>query len=116
LVSQLQQWRKEGKRLIVCLDANKDIYKKSLGKSLTDIDGLVMKEVVGEFTYTPVGTTFFWGSKPIYGVWTTSDITVCNASIMPLGYGIRDHQLFVINFASSNSIGNTPPKAVRAAF
>ncbi len=27
LVSQLQQWCKEGNRLIVCLDANKDIYK-----------------------------------------------------------------------------------------
>jgi hypothetical protein len=48
-----------GCRLIVFLDANKDIYKKSLGKSLTDIDGLAMKEVVGEFTHTPVGTTFF---------------------------------------------------------
>jgi hypothetical protein len=51
-----------------------------------------MKEVVGEFTCTPVGTTFFWGSKPIDGVWATSDIMVCNISIMPAaaGYGIGD--------------------------
>ncbi len=47
--------------MIVCLDVNKDIYKKSLGKSLTNIDGLTMKEVVGEFTHPPVGTTFFQG-------------------------------------------------------
>jgi hypothetical protein len=77
LVSQLQQWHKEGDHLIVCLDANEDIYKKSLGKSLTNIDGLAMKEVVGEFTRTLVGTTFFQGSKPIDGIWATSDITVC---------------------------------------
>jgi hypothetical protein len=50
-----------GDRLIVCLDANEDIYKKSLWKSLTNIDGLAMKEVVGEFTGTPVGATFFPG-------------------------------------------------------
>jgi hypothetical protein len=73
-----------------------------------------MKEVVGEFTCTPVGTTFFWGSKPIDGVWATSDITVCNASIMPAGYGISDHQLFIIDFASRDIIGNMPPKVVRA--
>ena len=104
-----------GCRLIVFLDANKDIYKKSLGKSLTDIDGLAMKEVVGEFTRTPVGTTFFQGSKPIDGVWVTADIRVCNASIMRVGYGIGDHRLFVINFASSDIIGNTAPKVIRAA-
>jgi hypothetical protein len=34
---------------------------------------------------------------------------------MPVGYGIGDHRLFVINFASSNIIGNTAPKVVRAA-
>jgi hypothetical protein len=28
LVAQLQWWRKEGDRLIICLDANEDIYKK----------------------------------------------------------------------------------------
>ncbi len=98
--------------MIVCPDANEDIYKKSLGKSLTDIDGLAMKGVVGDFTGTPVGVTFFRGSKPIDGVWATSDIMVCNASIMPAGYGIRDHRLFLIDFASSNIIRNTASKVV----
>ena len=87
LVEQLKLWRKDGNRLIVCLDANKDIYKKSLGKALTDIDGLAMKEVVGDFTQRPVGATYFRGSKPIDGVWATSEITVSNASIMPAGFG-----------------------------
>ena len=92
------QWQKDGDHLIVCLDTNKHIYKKSIGKALTDIEGLAMKEVVGEFTCTPIGSTFFHGSKPINGVWATSDITVCNAAIMPADYGIGDHQLFVIEF------------------
>ncbi len=74
-----------------------------------------MKEVVGEFTQIPEGSTFFQGSKPIDRVWVTSDVMVCNASIMPAGYGIGDHRLFVIDFASSNIIGNTPPKVARLA-
>ena len=34
LLKQLTKWHQEGDRLIVCMDANKDIYKKSTGKSL----------------------------------------------------------------------------------
>ncbi len=74
-----------------------------------------MKEVVGEFTGTPIGLTFFWGSKPIDGVWATSDMTVNNTAIMPAGYGIGDHQLFVIDLMAADIIGSAPPKVVRPA-
>jgi hypothetical protein len=87
-----------GDKPIVCLDANEDIYRKLLGKALTDINGPAMKEVVGKFTCQPVGPTFFWGSKPIDSVWASSEITISNACIMPTGYGIGDHRLFGIDF------------------
>jgi hypothetical protein len=76
LVAQLTKWRKESDRLIVCLDANKHIYKKSIGNALTDIDGLAMRDVVGDFTRQPVSPTYFQGSKPFDGVWATLDIFV----------------------------------------
>ncbi len=44
LLAQLLEWRDQGDRLIVCL------YKKSLRKELSKMDGLAIKEVVGEFT------------------------------------------------------------------
>ena len=109
LITLLSRWREEGDRLIVCLDANEDIYKKSLGHALTDMDSLAMKEVAGNFTGTPLRTTFFPGSKPIDRIWATLDITVCNASVMPAGYGIGDHRLFVVDFAASNIVGSRPP-------
>ncbi len=115
LVAQLRKWREDGDKLIVCLDSNEHIYRKALGKALTDIDGLAMKEVVGEFTGTPIGSTFFRGSKPIDGVWATSNITVNNAAIMPAGYGIGDHQLFIIDLMAADIIGSAPPKVVRPA-
>jgi hypothetical protein len=114
LVGQLKQWREVGDQLIVCLNANKNIYKKLIGKALTDIEGLAMKEVVGEFTRQPVGSTFFQGSKPIDGIWATSDITISNACIMPAGYGIGDHRMFVIDFNADNIIGQAPPRVIRA--
>jgi hypothetical protein len=91
LMDQPWRWQQDGDKLIVCLDANEDIYCKLIGKALTDINGLVMKEVVGKFTCQPVGRTFFWGSKPIDGVWASSEIIISNACIMPAGYGIGDH-------------------------
>ena len=98
LVKQLTQWRKQGDRLIGCIDANEHIYKKSMGKSLTDSQGLAMKEVVGSFTNEPLGATFFRGTKPIDGVWATSDIVVTGACVMPVGYGVGDHRMFVVDF------------------
>ena len=50
LLCQMTQWRKDGKWLILCLDANKNIYRGKLGRRLTKLDGLGMRDVVGEFT------------------------------------------------------------------
>ena len=59
LIQQLTKWREEGDRLIVCLDVNKDIYRKELGKRMTDSEGLNMREVVGEFTGSKLRATYF---------------------------------------------------------
>jgi hypothetical protein len=49
LLRQMKQWRAAGKHLVLCLDANKNIYRAELGRQLTDLYGLGMMEVVGEF-------------------------------------------------------------------
>ena len=74
-----------------------------------------MSEVVGEFTGKQLGATYFRGSKPIDAVWATRDIEVTGASVMPAGFGIGDHRLFVVDFRLESMIGNAPPKIVRAA-
>jgi hypothetical protein len=37
LLCQMKQWRKDGERLILCLDTNKDIYLGELGQQLTKL-------------------------------------------------------------------------------
>ena len=86
--------------------------KKSIGKSLTGENGLAMYEVVGTFTGEKMGATFFQGTKPIDGVWATSNVVVTGACVMPASYGVGNHRLFVINFLTSSLIGTTPPRII----
>jgi hypothetical protein len=55
-----------------------------------------MKEVVGGFTAKQLGATYFQGSEPIDGIWATGNLTVANACVMPDGFRVGDHQLFMM--------------------
>ena len=91
------------------MDANEDIYKKILGKSITARDGMNMNELVGTFTGKKIGATFFRGSKPIDAVWETLDIVVVGVCVMSAGYGVGVHRLLVLDFLTSSLVGQTPP-------
>ena len=67
--------------------------KKSLEKYITERDGLNMNDVVGKFTGSNIGATFFRESKPIDAVWTTPDIVVVGACVILAGYGIGNLSL-----------------------
>ena len=113
LIALLKQWREEGDRIIVCLDANENIYTKRIGHALTAVDGLAMREVVGDYTGRQIGATYFRGSQPIDGVWATRDIEILNACVMPVGYGMGDHRCFVIDIATASMVGRSPVKVKR---
>ena len=74
-----------------------------------------MSEVVGEFTCQKFEASYFCGSTPIYGVWETSDVIVVGACVMPVGYGVGDHRLFIIDFLKSCLVGASPLSIVRSA-
>ena len=111
----LKEWRAAGDKLIVCLGANENIYTQALGKLLTNPKGLGMIEAVGRYTGKKIGPTYFWGQLPIDGIWTTPDVTVSNACIMPAGYGIGDHRLFIIDLHTASLVGPGPPRECWAA-
>ncbi|EJK48496.1 hypothetical protein THAOC_32699, partial [Thalassiosira oceanica] len=52
-------------------------------------------------------------SKPIDAVWATKDVAVVGACMMPVGYGIGDHRLFVVDFMLSTMVGDAPTRVVR---
>jgi len=118
LIQQLKAWRETGDRLIVCMDANEHIYRKSIKKLLMESHGLGMKEVVGEFTAQLIGATYFRGSNPIAidAVWATPDVEVVGTCVMPAGFGVGDHRTFVVDFSVSSieGIGMAPSRIVQA--
>ncbi len=87
---------------------------QALGKLLTDSEGLGMIEAVGRCTGKKIGPTYFWGQLPIDGIWTTPDVKVSNTCIMPTGYGIGDHRLFIIDLHTALLVGPGPPRERRA--
>ena len=97
------------------MDTNENIYNKSIVRNMTDRDGISMSEVVGELTGQKVGATCLRGSNPIYGVWATSDVIVVVACVIPVGYGVGDHRLFIIDFLKSFLVGACPPSIVQVA-
>jgi hypothetical protein len=111
----LKEWRAAGDRLIVCLDTNQNIYTQALGKLLTDSEGLGMIEGVGRYTGKNIRSTQFRGQLLIDGIWTTPNVTVSNACIMPAGYGIGDHRLFIIDLHNALLVGPGPPRERLAA-
>jgi hypothetical protein len=84
-----------------------------IGKTLTDRDGLNMVEAIGEFTGKKIEPTFFRGSKPIDRIWTTADVIVMHACSMPMGFGVGDHRLFVLDMHAASLIGEEPLKVQR---
>jgi hypothetical protein len=108
----MKQWREAGKCLVLCLDANENIYRAALGWQLTDLHRMGMKEVVGDFMGRQPGATFFRGREPIDAIWAMRDLEVAHACIMPVGYQVGDHHLFVVNFSTASMIGTCPPKIV----
>lgn len=114
LMSLLKKWQSEGHELVICLNANENIFSKKLGKAMTDPEGLNLTEVVRIFADRPLGATYFRGCHPIDGVWASSGLSVVNASVMLVGFGVGCHHLFFIDFTVSSMIGTNPKRIIRS--
>ncbi len=111
----MKKWRHEGDRIILFMDHNKHTCDKPLGRALLDPDGLGLQEAVLRHTGRRTGATFSRGSKSIAGLWVTSNIEITNACVMPFGYGIGDHRMFILDVTMESLIGKNPTKIVHPA-
>ena len=95
------------------MDANDHICRGLIGQTLVTDKDLSMKEVIKDYTNEELGPTYFRGSKPIDGIWITPDVQIANACVMPAGYEIGDHRLFIVDIVASSMIGTDPPRITR---
>ncbi len=65
-----------------------------------------------QHTGTRTGATFFRGSKPINGLWASSNLEISNACVMPFGYRVGDHQAFILDITLESLVGENLTKIV----
>jgi hypothetical protein len=97
------------------MDHNKHVTNGAIGKALADRDGLDLQEAILQHTGRSPGATFFIGSKPIDGIWISSNIDVSNDCVMPFGYGVGNHHAFFLDIPIESLVGVDPVKIVRPA-
>ena len=115
LLTQLSTWRQEGRRLILCLDANDHVYTGSLGRALVEHPDLDLQESILTSTGTHLTATHFRGSRPIDAIWTTPDVEIINICAMPIGYGVGDHRSFILDIHTRSLVGVNPQPIKRPA-
>lgn len=113
LLNLLVKWREEGRRLIVCLDANDHVYTGPLGRAMISHPNLDLREATLTSTGSPLTATHFRGSKPIDAIWTTPDVEIANICAMPIGYGVGDHRSFILDISTRSIVGLHPQPVKR---
>jgi hypothetical protein len=105
LIKQIKQWRAAGERIVLFMDHNKQVIKGNLGHKLADKEGLDLREAMLHHTGSSPGATFFRGSRPIDGLSVSSNLDISNACITPFGYGVGDHQAFILDIPTKSMVG-----------
>ena len=67
LTAAIDKWRRAGERMILFMDHNEHVYDGTLGKALSNREGLNLQEVILKQTGIPTGAKNFRGSHPIDG-------------------------------------------------
>jgi hypothetical protein len=94
------------------MDHNEHVIEGNLGKALVDRDGLDLCKAILHHTGARPRAKFFHGSKPINGLWVSSNLDISNACVMPFGYGVGDHRAFILDIPIEFHLGVNPVKIV----
>jgi hypothetical protein len=115
LTTAIWKWRAAGDTIVLFMYHNEHVYDGVLGKALSNREGLNLSKVILKHTGLRTGMTFFWGSRPINGLWASGNIDISNACVMPFGYGAGYHHAFIFDIPLESLVGENPVKIVRPA-
>ena len=85
-----------GDRLVLMMDANKDVVDREMGRQLRNRDILV-RGPMHSITGTKSPNTYFKGELAINGIWVTKDIEVTSVTYLPYDLELGDHRHVVAN-------------------
>ena len=94
LAKTLRTWIVKKNRIILFIDANKDLNAGPLVKIFRKLE---LKDVIGERTGVKGSNTFHQGKHQIGGVFTSSEIDYAGARFLPVWSGIGYNRAIVID-------------------
>jgi hypothetical protein len=108
----IRSWRRQGEEVLLCIDANQDVYQGSLATrlSLTDIQLTCMMEpALGE----QVPNSHFRGTRKMSTIFGTPGLVEGHAVCYPHWYGIGDHRVFLLEIWAASVFGGEFPTVAR---
>lgn len=113
ICDQLREWRSNGDRLLVFIDANEHILNGQIHQAWQD-ESIDLHEI--SHKSWPPGSephTFRYGSQPIDGVFATPDLDVTKFVALPFHESVGDHRSMIIEISTTSAIGQFQGKIVR---
>ena len=92
---------------------NEHVYEGQICKRLAK-DNLNMTEQCLTTTGLQIPPTHNSGSRPVMALYATSGADCINAAILPRGYAVGDHLVFIMDFTSESLLGSVFPRVVPA--
>ena len=111
LCAVLKQWRLQGDRIVLMMDANDNVLNGHIAKALAK-DGIELKEAVHAQTPGYGPKTHFRGSQLIDGIWYTPDLELMGASYLPFDADMGDHRPVMADFTEQSLLGVNLPNIV----
>ena len=112
LANQVSIWRTSGDEVIVCVDANQDVYNGALAVRLARPDTdlrCIMEPALGE----RVPNSHSRGSGKISTIFGSPGLEGGHAMCYPHWYGVGDHRVFMIEISAASLFGGEYPTIAR---
>ena len=112
---QLQEWVRQGDRLLIMMDANEHVLDDPFFRSLcSEENGLDLVEISHRAWEGSEIGTYIDGTKPIDGVWASSGLEIGGFKILSFMEGVRDHRTMIFDVESRSLLGVDEHRVVRA--
>ena len=102
LLAQMEQWIRQGDKLLLFIDANENMKTGKLARGLRRLS---MRDLVRERAGMDGPPTHHRGSEQIDGVWGSSQLECTGARFLPFWWGAGDHRVMVVDIPWSSLIG-----------
>jgi hypothetical protein len=112
ILTMIARWRKNGEEVILCIDANQDVYRGKLAMrlALPDIQLTCLMEPA---LSGPVPNSHFRGTGKISTIFGSPGLVEGHAMCYLHWYGVGDHRVFLLEISAASLFGGDYPKIAR---